>query len=399
MFQITAAPSTRVRKSESKRQRSLSSPFPAKRRPSARPTSSPSKSSLREDADGGEEEFTDRLDDHGVLTALATDLRFRDVPQQMQYAQDHMFDSIPEAGGFNSTRIAELLNSRKNLPPIVTVAHVHALSKSPTATDREISELVRKGVLRRITIPGRGMGRSSIGESLVLSDRWIAYVEQLSSIEVATRQKYITALRERPGCSAVAANHFTPAEAATLIRAGLLTAASTASSGLPNVLGFDRSTTGTLASLSTAGSRAAAGSLGAVGGAGAFYDAGGGGGSGLEPNAQRRLDYGPELNFTLPSVGPYLRLLEAARNHLVTLLSKSKFKEAPIDLLRERWDGASTEKQRRGKGLEGVILPAKTKRWKQLYGLRFQWVLEECMGTGLVEVFETGSVGQGVRLT
>ncbi len=44
------------------------------------------------------------------------------------------------------------------------------------------------------------------------------------------------------------------------------------------------------------------------------------------------------------------------------------------------------------------MLPGRTKKWKQFYGMRFEWVLEECLGTGVVELFETGSVGMGVRM-
>jgi hypothetical protein len=29
--------------------------------------------------------------------------------------------------------------------------------------------------------------------------------------------------------------------------------------------------------------------------------------------------------------------------------------------------------------------------------MRFEWVLEECVGSGLVELFDTGSVGRAVR--
>jgi hypothetical protein len=44
-------------------------------------------------------------------------------------------------------------------------------------------------------------------------------------------------------------------------------------------------------------------------------------------------------------------------------------------------------------------MPAKTKKWKDLYGLNFDWVVEECLGAGLIELFETRSVGLGVRAT
>jgi hypothetical protein len=88
---------------------------------------------------------------------------------------------------------------------------------------------------------------------------------------------------------------------------------------------------------------------------------------------------------------------------LVSLLAKSsRYKEAPMSLLRERWDGgvasddsASTAKKTRGEFVG--VLPGRTKKWKQFYGLKFEWVLEECVGAGLVECFETRSVGTGVR--
>lgn len=44
------------------------------------------------------------------------------------------------------------------------------------------------------------------------------------------------------------------------------------------------------------------------------------------------------------------------------------------------------------------IMPAKTKKWKHLSGMNFDWVLEECLGAGIVETFETHSVGPGVRV-
>lgn len=45
------------------------------------------------------------------------------------------------------------------------------------------------------------------------------------------------------------------------------------------------------------------------------------------------------------------------------------------------------------------VLPSKTRKWKQFYGLSFDWVLAECLGAGLLELFDTGSVGRAVRVT
>ena len=136
-----------------------------------------------------EDFFGDRLDDTGLVTSLATDLSLRDVAQVVGHARTHMFDAMPERGGFNSTRIAEILNFRKSLPPTVTVAHVHAMTNSPTTTEREIAELSKAGIIRKIVIPGRGTGGSSISEGLVLFadiERIINETENLDQALIGT---------------------------------------------------------------------------------------------------------------------------------------------------------------------------------------------------------------------
>ncbi|KAG7135844.1 hypothetical protein HYQ46_008850 [Verticillium longisporum] len=71
----------------------------------------------------------------------------------------------------------------------------------------------------------------------------------------------------------------------------------------------------------------------------------------------------------------------------------------PEYLLRERWDGGiasdDARKMRRARGEFTGVLPWQTKKWREFYGLEFGWVLAEAMGTGRLEVFETGSVGRG----
>lgn len=110
----------------------------------------------------------------------------------------------------------------------------------------------------------------------------------------------------------------------------------------------------------------------------------------------------PIFFLSLPNTGPYLRLLNAGRAHLLTLLKKSKYHEAPLTLLRDRWDGAvetdrSFSLAKRTRGEFSGVLPGRTKKWKQFYGMDFQWILEHALGAGLVELFDTGSVGAAVR--
>ena len=90
-----------------------------------------------------DEENDDELYDAGPTQNLAPGLTIRTTAQALQCIQQRMFDPIPEQrAGMNSVRIAEVLNHRKNLPNIITVAHVRALLIAPTKVEREIAELM-----------------------------------------------------------------------------------------------------------------------------------------------------------------------------------------------------------------------------------------------------------------
>lgn len=88
--------------------RSASSPFNdfIRRKPIQR-----SKSKAEVADDGDDDFFGDRLDDIGIVKSLASDLSLRDLVQIIQYVRSHMFESMPENGGFNSTRIADILST------------------------------------------------------------------------------------------------------------------------------------------------------------------------------------------------------------------------------------------------------------------------------------------------
>ncbi len=74
-----------------------------------------------------------------------------------------------------------------------------------------------------------------------------------------------------------------------------------------------------------------------------------------------------------------------------------------MELLKEKWDGNipndATSRAKRARGEWTGVLPGRTKKWKEFYGLEFEWVLAECVGAGVVECFDTGSVGWGIRAT
>jgi hypothetical protein len=392
-LRITAASSSSNRVNKSGR-RASASPFSTAKRRKPLSKSSRNNSTQAEDED---ESFGTRLADEGLVASLADDLNFSDVAQLLVYIANHQFTPMPESGaGMNSTRIAEVLNFRARLPPIVSVAHVHAMSKSPTTTEREIATLINAGVIRRLVLPGRGERGPAVGEGLVLVSEWEKLVQADSTLPQEVKDRYISFLRDpslRPT--------FTPAEITSLSTSGLVTRSATASTNAEVFLRPGPTTLGSLKNVATAGSVHASGSFGAVAGSSTAHISGGSGASSRlsTSKAASSTPYG----FSLPNTGPYLKMLMEARAHLVSLLGKTnKYREAPRDMLKERWDGgiAGTDeaaKAQRARGEWKGVLPGRTKKWKQFHGLEFQWVLEECLGAGMVECFKTGSVGVGVR--
>lgn len=168
-FQATSARSSRITKS---RKPSVAAALGLRRS-----VSSPSSASPRRRSSQGPKtptyEDDEQLDDTGVIASLADDLNFRDVPQYIEYIRNNMFSNIPERNaGMNSTRIAETLNYRRALPPIVTLAHLDGLCASSTRTEREIVELAKAGILRRVTIPNRGTGVASVGDGIASMKEW-----------------------------------------------------------------------------------------------------------------------------------------------------------------------------------------------------------------------------------
>jgi len=216
-----------------------------------------------------------------------------------------------------------------------------------------------------------------------------------SALEREVKEKFVRLLRENPTALKIERTKLEADEAKALMHAGFLTS-STGSWTTTDA--FSRPGDGSRGTMTSLGSisKAASGSMAAVGGEGAVHNSGGSGGG------ARPLPGTGDLSIALPSTGPFLKLVANARAHLLSLLGKSKFKEAPESLLRQRWDGgiAADDAQstaRRNRGEFTGVLPGRTRKWKQFYGISFEWILGECVGAGLVEVFDTGSIGRGVR--
>ncbi|KAK7989034.1 hypothetical protein PG989_009349 [Apiospora arundinis] len=371
----------------------------------SKPSPSKKRSASNQSAGGGrydeDDFFNDKLDDCGLVKALAMDMNLRDTAQAIQYIRSHMFTPMPQqAGGMNSIRIADVLNYRKKLPPIVTISHIQTLLSSPSAVERETAQLAQSGFIRKIVVARRG----DIGETLILSSDLDILIDSTSILPETTKENFKAYLKQTPDTLSVPRSALSEHDVDKLFRAGFLTAHHagfvTHSSLSDTVNTFSRPEDRTsLVSLETV-SRQPTGSWGTVGGAGAVYAAGGsGGGHGTGPSLPASAT---ELRLAIPGNGSFLKLVSAALEHLVTLLGKSRYREAPEGLLRDRWDGAIDRDEvrhaaKRSRGEFTGVLPGQTRKWKQFYGLSFDWVLQEAVGSGLVEVFETRSVGRGIR--
>lgn len=338
-----------------------------------------------------EDLFGDKLDDVGLMQCLSTDLSLRDVPQVMRHVRNRMFDPVPErASGMNSTRTAEVLNFRRHLPPISTTAHLHAILPRPSVTDREIAELTRAGIVRKIVVPRRG----AAGEALVEMADIERLIQTAQTLGPATKDAFLEWLRESPTSQRLPRGRLDAKVADELVRAGFLTSSIQGTGASEGLFARPEDRT-TFMSLETV-ARAASGSVGAVGGQGAVHAAGGSGN-----RARGEADLG-DLSLAIPGNGAFIKLVSSALDQLTAILSRCAYREAPEALLREKWDGGvvrdAQEEARRSRGEFSGILPGRTRKWKTFHGLNFDWLLAEAVGSGLVEVFQTRTVGRGVRL-
>src|SRR3569833_3231266 len=317
------------------------------------------------------------------------------VPQALQHVREGMFAPLRLQGmGISSTRTAHILNFRASLPPLATTPHVASLMPSPTVAEREIAQLVRAGCLRRVVVPRR---RGGVGEALIEVAALEALVNAAPGLSPAARRDFLAWLRGGPRGVLAAGRIPTPA-ADELVRAGFLTANVHGTGGGPAGLFARPEDRVTLMSLETV-ARAASGTAAAVGGEGAVHNAGGQGGRGGADGSALG-----DLSLAVPGNGAYLKLVAAALEHLESLLSRLPYREAPADLLRERWDGGAGDDGRPGgvrkaRGQFTGPPPGRAGGWGGGRGRRGGGGRAGAGGAGRVEVFDTGSVGRAIRLT
>ncbi|CAF3549799.1 hypothetical protein SNK04_001190 [Fusarium graminearum] len=313
--------------------------------------------------------FQDKLDDIGLAKVLEESLTLRDVVQAMRYIRARMFSPVPPTG-FNSTRTAEVLNYRATTSPLVTVGHLNAILRSPGKVERELAELVAKGVVRRVRVERRGGG----GEALIET---VDYEDMLNkaSLSEDTKNAFKSFLKENPTTQVLYKDTLEGRQTDELIRMGFLTSSTpSAPESTLDIRPEDRTTLTSIHHVS----RFASGTVSAVGGRNAIHLAGGGGGA---PTLTRSCSTPSSHRIAVPGHGRHLKLATATVNWVREALRRTRWGEGPESWLKERFEGG---------GLYGP-------RWKEFWGVEWSWVLGEAVGLGVVEVFETGSVGRGVR--
>lgn len=379
-----------------RRKSSSASPFKKPASPSPRKTSLP----LPSDGE-------DRLGDTGLIPSIAPPGVNTDVESLIRYILAHTWSNIPDrAGGMGSERISEVLRFREALPGIASIAHLHAISASSTQTERELARLVAGGEVRKVTIPGRGKGGASIGEGVMLASDWKSRVTQEQTLGEEVKEKFMQLLDEYPTSAAAPTSPLlSHEEVQELVKAGFLTSPSAGLSSNLSSLFAPPGTSFLNTTLASSGTKAATGTFAAVGGQDAIHSSGAGSTTlnRSVPSPSRSITQ--HMTFSLPSTGPYLKLLTTARQHLLALLKQlsPRYREATLELLKEKWDGNipndAASRMKRARGEWSGVLPGKTRKWKEFFGLEFDWILAECVGSGLVELFDTGSVGLAVRGT
>ncbi|KAL2154931.1 hypothetical protein VTH82DRAFT_3607 [Thermothelomyces myriococcoides] len=342
-----------------------------------------------------------------------------------------MFSPLPGNGtgkGLGSARIATVLQFRAAVPRVVSLPHLlqalllscssssssFSSFSSPAAAERAIAASVRRGEGRRVRIPTLLPGGTVGAELFVRTAELEALVGRCAGLrEDGVGDRFLAWLRQNPGRERLVEGEggLGRKEVDALVRAGFLTAVNShggggggSAVGAGALLRARPEARHSSVSIETV-ARAAAGTAAAVGGEGVLHAAGGTGVRNLGPVAEELAGGGGgEFSVAVPGSGVFLKLASAALEHLADLLRRSPYREMSESDLREKWDGGvvgdgdSIAQAKKARGEFAGVMPGRTKKWKEFHGLAFDWVLREAVGAGMVEVFETQTVGRGVRL-
>lgn len=185
-LRLTSAPVSGIQKRKSAKSvpaKSRASPFAAHARRKPNTAAGSVKAATDFGLDGP-------LPDKGLSLHISKTTQVQSVEDAIKYIGSQMFDELPARAGMNSTRIAEVLNLRRSLPPLASVAHIHTLLNAPTQVEREVVTLLKSGRVRRLIIPGRGNDAAGLGDCLVLADDWERMVRESPALDTAIKGEY-----------------------------------------------------------------------------------------------------------------------------------------------------------------------------------------------------------------
>ncbi|EPS42671.1 hypothetical protein H072_3296 [Dactylellina haptotyla CBS 200.50] len=352
------------------------------------------------------------------------------VLEAIAYVLKYQFTPLPETLtglGLSRDTIADILNFRRALPPVVPLPHLHSLLPSPTETERAITAFVADGTLRRVHIR---TGNSTHLEGVMQTDEFLKSIAQSTSLEEDTKTALLDLLGTDPSLSTITsdenASNSLPKDAImSLLSAGFLTINSSSSSSYSseNLTGGsgigsggvvvagpvvdittltpttalkslnhlpqekDNTHISTLASLASVSSSSRNGNLRTN------YNS-----SIINNNTPASKGGVIEYTLTPPHLGLLTHLHTSSKSHVVDILRHCSHRETTMAHLRERWDGGVSKNRNktRKRGAE-VQFEGRTRKWKEFKGLTVDWVVGGLMGMGVVEGFDT-AVGKGIRL-
>ncbi|KAK6528883.1 hypothetical protein TWF694_004114 [Orbilia ellipsospora] len=337
------------------------------------------------------------------------------VPEAIAYILAHQFTPLPETLtglGLSRDTIADILNFRRSLPPVVPIPHLHSLLPSPTETERAIASLIADGTLRKVQIR---TGNASYLEGVIQTDDFLKSVAQSSGIDSDTKDALLSLLAADPTLATItsdmtAKNSLSKDTIMSLLSAGFLVinqspspSSDSTSGGAGGVVDIttltpttamktiaplpekDHSHISTLASLASVSSSSRNGNIGS-------YNS-----SRASVNLMRKGD-AIEYTITPPHLGLLTHSYTSSKSHMLDMLRHVPHREATMGYLREKWDGgvSKNKNKTRKRGAE-VKFEGRTRKWKEFRGLTVDWVIGGLMGSGVVEGFDT-AVGKGVRL-
>jgi len=186
------------------------------------------------------------------------------------------------------------------------------------------------------------------------------------------KEKFINTLTANPTAAELPGHLFDNTEVRALIDAGFLTLPSSfhCETAMEEV---GKSTLTSMCSVAASGTAAAVGGRGVVTKMG--Y-------SSRVPAAV--VAEADEYVISLPTLGPLLVILGAARRGFLEMLRRGRKGGETEKVLRERWDGGTTA--------------GRCRKWKELKGINWEGVVGECLGRGECELFEVVGMGLGVRM-